>query len=145
MTRKSTWWCWFPILFIIFAAGCRSAELQKLREENARLKDELEKLKLAGAGELKLLRIDEFTVGLAASEKTFDEGAFTQLLKNSLQEAALKDARFTFSSELDEQQIAKIRGMLVQQYISEKKVPIRLSNLTYKLKDPRPTSRSAAP
>ncbi|MBI4583547.1 MAG: hypothetical protein HY717_05955 [Planctomycetes bacterium] len=84
---------------------------------------------------MKLLRIDEFTVGLAASEKSFDEGAFFQLLKSSLQEAATKDSNFSTTTENDEQQLAKIRGMLVQQYLSEQKVPIRISSLTYKLKE----------
>jgi len=121
---------------LLVAGGCSNSELERLQEENARLRQEIANLQL-GKSNIQLLKIDEFTVGLAAAEKNFDENAFLQHLRNSLQNATLGAAKFSIVPENDEQQVAKVRGMLVQQYISEEKIPIRISNLSYKLKDPK--------
>lgn len=117
----------------LWTAGCNQQELEDLREENARLRQELAS-RAAGAP-IRLQEIEEFTVGLAAAEKGFDESAFLRQLRASLQDSVMGDGKFTITSEDDEQQVAKVRGMLIQQYLAEKRVPIRISNLAYKLKN----------
>jgi hypothetical protein len=122
---------------VLLLAGCgHQEEIRRLQEENARLRGLLASHKPGEGPKLELTPIREFIVGLAAAEKTFDEGAFQSLLKDSLQEASIGEAKFTVQVENKEQQIAKARGMLVQQYLSEQKVPIRISNVTYKLNNP---------
>jgi len=74
---------------------------------------------------------------VAAPEKNFDEGAFNRQLRASLQDSTMGNSKFSLSGEGDEAEVAKLRNILIQQYMSSKKVPIRLSNLTYKLKGGR--------
>ena len=122
------------LFFTLLGMGCQidhSEELARLQEENEQLQLALAK---ATKGDVTLMPVREFTVGLAAAEKGFDEQAFFTLLRDSLRESSIGEPIFTVAVEDDEQQIAKVRGMLVQQYLSEQKVPVRISNLTYKLK-----------
>ena len=129
---------WIPLVALLVGstAGCKNQELRRLREENRQLREEIEQLsKTLSAPEVKLMPVREFTIGLAATEKGFDEAAFLGLLRESLQEASTQDSRFAVQIESDEQQIAKVRGMLIQQYLGEQKVPVKISNITYKLKD----------
>lgn len=120
---------WLTLLF-----GCKNQELERLRAENMRLRAALEDREPGSPANPET--IDEITVGLAASEKDFDEQAFLELIRRSLQDAAIGGTRFTIEPERDEQQIAKVRGMLVQQHLGEQEIPIRVTNLTFKLKDP---------
>jgi hypothetical protein len=128
----------FAVAAVAFGLlGCASEEVERLREENARLRQLLAELEASSKGGA--TTIDEFTVGLAAAEKSFDEGDFVELLRTSLQESAAPTSRFAMSQESEEQSLAKVRGMLIQQYLSERKVPIRIWNLSFKLKDPSAT------
>jgi hypothetical protein len=121
------------VLSVMLGVGCQTdqTELNRLREENRQLREALAN---ASAGKPTLMPVREFTVGLAAAEKSFDEAAFFSLLKDSLREASVGEPTFVVAVEDSEQQIAKVRGMLVQQYLSEQRVPVRISNLTFKVK-----------
>ena len=81
---------------------------------------------------LPLTRVRAFTVGLAAASSDFDDQAFIELLVHSLKSSA-QNNDFKVTREGDPQQEAKIRGMLVQQYLAAEEVPITISNLSYKL------------
>lgn len=122
-----------------FSSGCMLTQLQ---EENQRLREEVDLLeaKIAdlkerasrGQDPAALTPIRSFTVGLAASETSFDEQAFLRLLMNSLKSAS-QNQRYKVMPERDPHEVAKFRGMLVQQYLSAEEIPITVSNLNFKL------------
>ncbi len=122
------------VLWVLLGVGCQtdqSKEIDQLRQENQRLRESLAN---SATGAVALMPVREFTVGLAAAEKSFDEAAFFTLLRESLREASTGEPTFVVAVEDNEQQIAKVRGMLVQQYLGEQRVPVRMSNLTFKVK-----------
>ncbi len=118
---------------IVLAAATGCGDLAALREENAALRLEIEALRKATG----VSRIGEFTVGIAAVDEDFDEGAFSELLRTSLEESSVEPISFRVAPERDERQVAKMRGILLQQYLREQKIPVRISSLTYKVRDPR--------
>ena len=120
---------WTSMACFFGSSGC--GDLKQLQQENAVLKKQIEIMK---AREM-ISRFSDFTVGIAAGGLGFNEDSFLQLLQMSLDEASLFTSRHSISREIDEQQIEKIWGMLVQQYFLGEKVPIRIFNLTYKTRD----------
>ncbi|MFQ5504056.1 MAG: hypothetical protein ACE5F1_04560 [Planctomycetota bacterium] len=112
------------------------ASPRELREENDRLRKELEAIRGDQGKDpsLQYSTMPGFTVGLAASEGDFDSPAFEKLLEESLQ-AAAKGGLARVIRETDERQISKVHGMLVQQYLASEEVPITIRNLSYKIQD----------
>ena len=126
------------IVFLLLNLGC--ADLQKLRDENQRLAAEVADLEqrmaeLAdreGPPPPDLTKIRTFTVGLAAAQKDFDEGAFTQLLERGIAKAA-DGSSYRLVRENDPREMDKVRGMLLHQYLAAEEIPITIFNLSYKL------------
>ncbi len=140
MNRKRVFGAWglFCVAVLMTAAGCKTAAMKQLEAELAHLQAENERLREELAALLQgdePSRIDEFTVGLAASERNFDERAFVSLLESSLKTAGGDTPRYKVAPESDERQITKVRGMLIQQYLGAKKVPVRLFNLSYRIQN----------
>ena len=127
------------IVFLLLTVGC--ASLQELRDENQRLEAEIADLeqRLAelanreGPPPPDLTRIRTFTVGLAAAQKDFDEGAFVQLLEKGIARAA-DGSDYRLVRENDPREMDKVRGMLLHQYLAAEEIPITISNLSYKLR-----------
>lgn len=127
----------FAVPFCASCAGQREQvdrlerENEELRRANQQLETELEAL---GSGDREFAPIPWFTVGLAAAAQDFDSAAFEALLRQSLEEAA-GEARVALDSQASERELAKIRGMLVQQYLAAEEIPIVVSNLSFRLAD----------
>lgn len=132
-------WTLLVLLLPFFGSGCLMTQLQ---EENKRLREEVDLLeaKVAnlrersakGEDPAAATPIKSFTVGLAATEATFDEQAFLRLLMNSLKSAG-QTQRFRVAPERDPHEVNKFRGMLVQQYLAAEEIPITVTNLNFKL------------
>ncbi len=126
---------------LVVAGGCAkyknrinelTRENQKLRGVNEALEAEL--AARASGSDYDFAPIRRFTVGVAAAEQDFDSGAFETLLQQSLDASAGK-AKPALTAETSDRELAKIRGMLVQQYLAAEEVPIVISNLSYRLAD----------
>ncbi len=125
-----------PVL--VLASGCVSdrSDLAQLEAENALLRANLESLR-ASLGDMtpeELQTVPSFTVGLAASEEQFDSNEFENLLQESLG-AAAREQTVRVTRETDERQVAKVRGMLMQQYLAAAELPVQITNLSFKLQD----------
>ena len=114
-------------------------EKLELERQNEALRAELA---AAEAGEHEFAPIQRFTVGLAAAEQDFDSGAFEELLQQSLKESAGEGSP-ALDSPANDRELAKIRGMLVQQYLAAEEVPILITNLSYRLADASQSFRIA--
>ena len=127
-----------PILALAwFLAGCASdaERLAQLQQQNEMLRKDLEAQQAARKeGDAKPLVVPGFVVGLAAAEREFDAGEFEKLLHESLA-SATRDGSVRVTPETDGREIAKVRGMLLQQYLAAAEIPVLLSNLSYKLQD----------
>lgn len=127
-------------LFLTLAAcgllgACKvpSGDLATLQQENTELRAELDRLRASAAGQPAELRpMPQFVVGLAAAERDFDSGAFEQLLQESLASSS-PEGSARVARETDDREIEKVRGMLLQQYLAAGEIPVRLTNLTFKL------------
>jgi hypothetical protein len=121
---------------LVLAAGCASddaARLAELEQKNAMLRRELDDSEAARrAGAADPHAVPSFIVGLAATERDFDSGAFEKLLQESLASAA-KNRSVQVVPETKDREIAKVRGMLLQQYLASAEIPVLLSNLSYRL------------
>lgn len=123
---------------LVLAAGCAAdaARKSQLEQENEQLRRQLSELQAAGQEEGDQPHsVPGFIVGLAASERDFDSGEFEQLLQESLTSAS-SDRAVRVAAENDEREVAKVRGMLMQQYLAAAEIPIRITNLTFKLQNP---------
>ncbi len=129
--------CAVAATLLVPTSGCHnlSQEVAQLRAENARLEEENAMLR-AGTDvpPPEFAPIQRLTVGLAAAANDFDEGAFEALLEESLGDAA-DASRLRLSVQESPREVAKIRGMLVQQYLAADEIPILISNLSFKLAD----------
>jgi len=123
------------LLGVLVAAGC--ADLDSVRRENNALKAKVAQLEselfeLHAKGDTAVAsRIRSFTVGLAASKPDFDEQAFLDLLNLSLKKNAV-NTEYSVARETDERVVTKVRGMLLHQYLAEERIPITITNLSYK-------------
>ena len=123
---------------LALAAGCANdgTRPRDLQAENDLLRANLEGLRasLSDMTPEDLQTMPRFTVGLAASEIEFDYAEFEKLLQDSLR-AAARDQSVRVTRETDEREVAKVRGMLMQQYLAAAELPVRISNLSFKLQD----------
>ncbi len=117
----------------LLLVSCRSNELQQLEEENAKLKALLAELESQKGPRVE---VPPFTVGVAASSENQRNSEHTELLRQSLEAASTIDQRnFQINSVNDEQELAKLRGVLIRQHLSEGKVPVLLTDLSFKLRE----------
>jgi hypothetical protein len=122
---------------LFVAAGCASTDprLAELEQQNAMLRRELEDSEAARrAGAADPHAVPSFIVGLAATEREFDSSEFEKLLHESLASAA-KNRSVQIVPETKDREVAKVRGMLLQQYLAAAEIPVLLSNLSYRLHD----------
>jgi len=121
----------------VLTVGCASdtERLSELEQQNAKLQQDLEASEAARrAAAVDPEVVPSFTVGLAATERDFDSAEFEKLLQASLASAA-KNRSVQVMPETKDREIAKVRGMLMQQYLAGAEIPVLISNLSYKLHD----------
>ncbi len=136
----------FIALVLALPFGLSGCQLEQLQKENADLQADVAELQAkiqalrdaarSSGTVIDLTEIDSFKVGFAAAEVTFDESAFREWLMESLRHGVTGAGNFRVQRESDDREVDKIRGMLVQQYLAAEEIPIKISNLTYKLQTP---------
>ena len=120
---------------VVLGSGCATdaVRLAELEQQNAMLQKELENSEAARrAAATDPQAVPSFIVGLAATERDFDAAEFEKLLHESLQSAA-KNRSVQVVPETKDREVAKVRGMLLQQYLAAAEIPVLLSNLSYRL------------
>jgi hypothetical protein len=129
----------FGLLFVI-PFGCAqtggvSQNEADLRRQNRELLAEIARLQDAARNDQPPPQtpIRSLTVGIAATEQSFDSQAFVALLSASLEDSA-STSDYRVQQETDDRQIAKVRGMLIQQYLAAEEIPITVRNLRYKVR-----------
>lgn len=129
---------WLSLVSLVACVSCASqTTLQENKELRARLEALQQQMGLLQGNapeEQSFTPIQGFTVGLAATERNFDDEAFVRLLRESLR-AASGNEDFRVRLESNERQVGKLQGLLLQQFLAEEEVPITISNLAFKLED----------
>lgn len=134
-----------PLMSVMaVSSGCAyEKQIARLEDRNETLRARIEQLQqelrtkstTVAHAPPELRTMPSFTVGLAASERHFDAATFERLLNDSLADAS-QSSDVRVAREEDENQVGKVRGMLIQQYLAADEIPIVITNLAFKLGDP---------